>query len=250
MIGLLLKKLPKLILVLIVFITVFLLGFLLIGCMDTPNTFSDVYLVELRFNESAPLDSNIERAHKTLNKTSDLSSLRISTSYLAMCVEIGGTTTCASSFNTSSFAGVSVQNTKSEANIDLLQVARVFSSNCHPRLLLAVLGLTVILFFVMIWAVVPFIPGKIWAKRISCGLLGLDTLLWGLGAMLQHEAVTSAKKFITASSAYLIQIKLGTRAEAISWTSFSFLLLTCIGTCALYARDMLVAKNGPPLNKL
>lgn len=245
MIGLLLKKLPKLILVLIVFITVFLLGFLLIGCMDTPNTFSDVYLVELSFNESSPLYSNMAR--QTLNKTSDL---RISTSYLAMCVELGGTTTCASSFNTSSFAGVSVENTKSEANIDLLQVARVFSSNCHPRLLLAVLGLTVILFFVMIWAVVPFIPGKIWAKRISCGLLGLDTLLWGLGAMLQHEAVTSAKKFITASSAYLIQIKLGTRAEAISWTSFSFLLLTCIGTCALYARDMLVAKNGPPLNKL
>lgn len=244
----LIKRLPKLLFSLLVFITIFLLGFLLIGCMETPKTFSDAYLMKLEFNKSSPWFPTIEAAYSELNQSS-LTNMLITASYLAMCVDLDDSLTCSSNINLSklsSYSGVSLFPSKSNGSIvqiDLILVAKSFADSCYPRILVSTLVLTILLTIFVFWSSMPLLPGKLWSRRISCGLLALAVLVWGLGAMLQQQAVSSIKTMAGPASMYAMQVSPGKRAEALTWSAFSFLLICCIGLVALCIRDLVSAKN-------
>lgn len=239
------KRLPKLFISLLVFITFFLLGFLLIGCMETLSTFSKAYLMKLEFNKTSELFPKIEQAYSQVNKTGSLADMLIRASYLAMCVDMDSSMACSSTINLSTlsnYSGISIipVTNGTTTQIDLVLVAKSFSDNCYPRILMSTIALTVLLTLFVFWSSVPLLPGKMMARRIACGLLAITVLLWGLGAMLQHQAVSSIKNMIGSTSMYTMMATLGKRAEGMTWTAFSFLLLSCIGLVALCLRDLLL----------
>lgn len=248
----LVKRLPKAFLSLLVFITIFLLGFLLIGCMESQKTFSDTHLMKLEFNKSSSWFPTIEAAYSAANQSS-LTNMLITASYLAMCVDLGETLTCSSNINLSklsSFSGISLLPSKTNSTmtqIDLILVAKSFADSCYPRILMSTLVLTILLTIFVFWSSVPLLPGKLWSRRIACGLLALTVLVWGLGAMLQQQAVSSIKTLIGPASMYAMQVSPGKRAEAMTWTAFSFLLISCIGLVALCVKDLVSARNSPQI---
>lgn len=248
------KKLPKLFLLTIVFITIILLGFLLIGCMDEKATFSNTYLMKVQFNESSNLYPNIQAAYNSLNHSSELSKMLIKASYLAMCVDLSGLLTCEATTDLTSlskYSGVSIVETTSSSTtsqIDLVNVATSFSDSCHPRVLVATILLTVILELCLIWSSISFLPGKFWTRKICCFLLACSLLVWGLGAMLQHEAILNTKNIIKSASMNTMEVKIGKSAEAITWTSFTFLLITCMGNILIYVRESIIVKKQEPVS--
>lgn len=53
-------------------------------------------------------------------------------------------------------------------------------------------------------------------------------LVWGLGAMFQHQAVAGALEFSQVALLGIVEVKRGTRAEAMSWAAFVFIAVACI----------------------
>lgn len=180
----------------VLFVTTFLLGFLLIGCVDDTAVVSSVNLISLTLSDSL---------------------VSVTAGYLAVCID-DGSTYCA---NTNNLTALELY---SEA-ANLVTVASLFSDTCHPRLLLTVIGLTIAMLLLSIWQVVPLLPWKTWVLRGAAALGALDVLLWGLGAMLQHEATSGLVTLAPVISDEVIDASSGTRAEVMTWLAFAFLVV-------------------------
>lgn len=199
-------------------IPAFILSFLLIGDVSASSTYSSIYLVKLSYNTTSD-------AYKDLVTKSPSSNITITANYMAMCVSGANEKMCSPAGNTTSLEN----HTKvhlGKTTLSLSDVSRSVSDACHPRLLVVTIALTLLLLIMVIWCAVPFFPVKPVVRKISCGTALLTVLLWGLGAMLQHQTLEGALYFIKSASLGLISAKKGGRAEAMSWTAFTFLLLS------------------------
>ena len=243
MIFFLLKKLSKFFLLVLLFITVFLLSFLLIGSTDTSSTYSSVYLTKFEFNKSSDLYSNIQAAYKGSNISTKLAELTLSVGYLGVCIDIDNSLQC-TSYNDldsiSNYTGISIiPTTKNGADqLNLVDLAQTFRKVCYANVLLAAIVLTLLSLAVVFWNVIPLVPGKSMAKKIACVISAANVLVWGLGSMLQHEATKAARHIVGPASMNTVSATIGQRAEAMTWTAFSFLLIVCMGSVFVYIRDL------------
>lgn len=206
-------------------ISVFLLGFLLLGCVASDSTYSDIYLAQMLFNVSSELFPS-----------SNTTSLLIKTNYLGMCVTEGSSTICSATSNITlleQYTEISVLNT----SLNLADLCKLVSDVCHPRILAATILLALVVMIICIYCAVPALPKRKEAKQISCGLAFINVLLWALGSMLQQQTVTGATKFIGSASLGLVRVTLGKRAEAITWTAFAFLIVAALGLLVGVVRE-------------
>lgn len=210
-------------------VTLFLMGFLLIGNLSTASAYSSVYMVKLSFNTSA--EAFLELAS---NGSSAIGSRYITTNYMGMCgkLETGAKlcSTLTNSTNLGDYFAVSFQ----DSGISLIDIAHNFSDACHPRLLITSLVLVVLLIVALLWCAIPFLPSKPLVRKLSAGLCLVCILIWGLGLMLQHQTVAAAIKLVGASSMNMVIASKGARAEAMTWTAFAFLVVVL----GLFSKDI------------
>lgn len=244
MIFFLIKKLMKFVLLVLLFITVFLLSFLLIGSTDASGTYSSVYLTRLEFNQISELYSNVQAAYKSSNISTKLAEMSLSVGYLGVCVNIDKSLQC-TSYNDldsiSDYTGISIIPTAKNGTTDqlnLVTLAKTFRKVCYANVLIAAIALTLLSLIVMFWNIIPLVPGKSMAKKVACVLSAANLLVWGLGSMLQHEATKAARHIVGPASMNTVSSTIGKRAEAMTWTAFAFLLIVCMGSVFVYIRDL------------
>lgn len=217
-----LNSLIKYFLIVITFITFFLLGFLLIGCASPSKAYSSVYLIQVSYNTSS-----------AANATGG--ALRVN--YMALCSTITDSMTCATLRNYTALAGSSVSSVSGQT-LSLAQIASLLNDACTPYILVASLVLVFLLMVCELWVAIPLVPWKASMRRIIAGIALLSALIWGLGAMLQHQAIRCAQAFIESSTESAVLVKAGTRAESLSWTSFAFMVVLFVGSTFRVVRDM------------
>ncbi|KAK6203403.1 Ca2+ regulator and membrane fusion protein Fig1-domain-containing protein [Scheffersomyces amazonensis] len=226
MFGISIRNLPKLLSVIILFISIVLLGFLLIGCLDTTSQYSKVYLAQFQFNQTS-----IDNLSST-NVTTPIESLSIKINYLGVCFDMSNNITC-STFtkmaNMTEINGIPL-NSSPNNQPNIVTIAKTFSNICHPRILIATLLLNLILLLTICYSHLPIEPGKLYVKKFNCIMSLIISLLWGLGAMLQQEAVDVTTQMVREASMYYLSVSAGTRAQAMTWTIFAFSLIVTIGS--------------------
>lgn len=223
--------------IIIQFIAAALLSFLLLGCIDTSSNYSNVYLLSYKFNQSSPLYDYLSTTTVSTNSSSSTNStaidelLSVKIGYMGVCLSSSQKDiSCTTYTQLDSFPKFSISILS--GHLDLIQLAQSFSSNiCHPRILLTTIILTLINLLLLCYCVIPIVPGKSFMKKINTGLSFILLLLWGLGSMLQHQAVISSVEMMHQSSFQLIIGSKGGRAEAMTWTAFSFILIVFLSAC-------------------
>lgn len=200
-------------------IAVFLLGFLFAGCSGSSLTYADVYLVTLLFNDTLAA---------SVSSNSLLTDFSLAAGYMAMCATASGSSVCSMASNTSALEAYSTIIV-GDSLISLVALAQALSRICHPRLLECSLAMCLALLVMVAWLSVPLVPGKITVRRGACVVAAATALVWGLGAMLQHQAVAGARQFSEVALLGIVEVQRGARAEAMSWAAFAFILAASIG---------------------
>ena len=219
---------------LIILVTVFLLGFLLVGCTGEQDTFSSVYLLELKYNSSSSLSSDSK------DKVNLDFSVRIG--YLGVCLMEDKKTSCTPVANFTSLSDTddlfNGALSKGEHDINIGKIGQKFRDVCYVNVLIAGIIINLLVLLVMFWGLIPFLPGRVACTRIASFFSCVNVLLWGLGTMLLYVATKSGKNLIGTSSASLVVAKIGGRAQAMSWTSFTFILLACLGNIFICLKEL------------
>lgn len=213
-------------------IAVFLLGFLFVGCSGTGSAYANVYLVTLLFNQSLA---------DSVSSNSLLPGLSLAAGYMAMCASASESTVCSMASNTSALESSSTIDV-GDSLISLVALAQALRHVCRPHLLETSLGLCLGLLVMIAWLSVPLLPGKLTVRRCACAVAAATVLVWGLGAMLQHQAVAGAREFSQAALLGIVEVARGTRAEAMSWTAFAFVVVAFMGFAVECAADMRQAR--------
>lgn len=201
-------------------IAVFLLAFLLVGCYSTELAYSLVYLLEMLFGN--------ETEFLVASQNQTLTLLTLKSGYLAMCVSSDTSTVCAAAHNLSSLYESSKVEL-AEGSLSLADIATSLANVCNPHLLVCCIILSLVLTLLILWTAIPRIPGKIFIRRAAFGVGAISVLLWGLGAMLQHQTVLTAVLLVKVSSMDIVSVSRGQRAEAMTWTALLFLIVATIG---------------------
>lgn len=235
-------KLPNFFIIIVLFITTFLLSFLLLSCYQEAKAYSGAFLTSFKFNRD-------EMLLVTFNGTTDneqLSGFSIDIGYLNFCVNYNNDTTCSSFDNIAKlnyYPLIQVVNGDDESTIDLVKLAKKFNDICFSYVLMAALILVLAAMAMMFWIMIPLLPGKKLARKTASAMLLLNGILWGVGSMLQHEAVKASAYLVPISSINLIKVQTGIRAESMTWVAFCFICVCFIGNTILLMKEMKIAKN-------
>ncbi|KAH3666298.1 hypothetical protein OGAPHI_004487 [Ogataea philodendri] len=233
----LLRKGPKIGMILILFVNVFLLAFLLVGCTTSESRYSDVYLLQYEFNQSSSMFPLIESAYEKTNSKS-MSKMKVRVGYKGICVEANGTNSCSTSLGStdykSTYPGVSLYNTGSNStttSMNLVDIAVQYNAKVsEPFVLMASLVLTLLLLVSLVYGSIPFLPWKHVCSYTSFSLSAILCILWGIGAMWAHVAANAGAKLSATSSMTIVAATIGSRAAAMIWCSFSFYIVALFGT--------------------
>lgn len=207
------------------------------GCSNTADAYSSVYLAQISYNQSSVLFPNIQAAYKLTNSSAQLAYMKIRVGYLSACAGYNDDYVCAPYTDMSllsSFSGVAfVPSDSSEDQLDLINLAQKYHKAAHQHLLISTLIITLILFFINVWCAAQVLPGQMAMRKSNCVLLLGNVLACGLGSMLQSQSLTTAQNLVGPSSLTVVQIARGNRAQAMTWTGFTFLSVCLIGNIVL-----------------
>ncbi|KAK6460741.1 Ca2+ regulator and membrane fusion protein Fig1-domain-containing protein [Scheffersomyces coipomensis] len=242
MFAFLFKRLPKVLSLVLLFIAIVLLGFLLIGCLDNTNQYSKIYLAQFQFNQTS---SDVMNDIMISNSTQTFDSISLKVNYLAVCIDLNQNLTCTTYDklnNLTSFNDISISPTSS-LNLNLISIVKSFSKICHPKVLEATIVLTLVLLLTICYTSIPYIPFKSNVKKFNCVLASGTTLLWGLGSMLQMEAVNTSTIMVNDASMDMVVANRGLRAEAMTWTAFAFIIVVNIHCFYVCFKDVIDLKR-------
>ncbi|KAG7711390.1 hypothetical protein KL914_000032 [Ogataea haglerorum] len=245
MIVFFLRKGPKLLVLLLLVINIFLLAFLLVGCSSSSSQYSNVYLVEYKFNQSSAFYNKIENAYSRSNND-DLTSMRVLVGYRGICVKTDSATLCSTNIEKTNYKeiypGVSLYNTdanSTSSSLSLVDMAVEFNTKVtQPYILMASLVLTLFLLGSLLYAYIPLLPWKWVAPYTSFALSSVLCVLWGIGGMWAHVAAKSGAVIGTTASMTIIEGSIGHRAAAMIWSSFSFYVVSLVCTSVGLAKQI------------
>jgi hypothetical protein len=239
-----LKRMPRIFMLILLFINVFLLAFLLLGCTTDTETYSSTYLVKYSFNKSSAIYPLIKSSYSSKNFTG-YEDISVRTGYLSLCVDVDNETACASRSDLTSFKNITavdiytVNSNSSSTTLDIVSLAAEYSNEIvHPYILIASIILTIILFLSLLYIVIPGLLGKHFVTKFNLVLAPVLALLWGLGAMWEHVASKAGKSLVEKASMGIIKADIGLKASAMTWTPFTFFVIVAIGVIGLYFRDL------------
>lgn len=239
-----LKKMPRISMLLLLLINVFILAFLLLGCYSDSSTYSSTYLVKYSFNESSAIYPLITSSYKSRNLT-DYEMMQVRAGYLSLCIDVGEDRTCMSKSNLGQFIQVTavdiytVNSNSSSTSLDIVSLASEFSNEIvHPYILIACIVLTIVLFLSLLYVAIPGLPAQILVNKFNLALAPILALVWGLGAMWAHVAANASQRLVEKASMGIVVAHIGKKASAMTWTPFTFAAIVAIGAVALHVRDL------------
>lgn len=239
------KRLPLLVTFLLLIISMFLLTFLLFGCYNNTSAYSDIYLTSLRFNNDYIGDVEFQNTTDT-----QVSEFMIKIGYLNFCVDVNDAVTCSSFDNLDKMATyplvkVEIQGEQDEednkhasGDLDLIKLAKNINEFCYPYILMTSICLTVIVLAIALYMMIPLLPGKVLARKVSCVVSLINVVVWGVGSTLQHVAANAVKYLVPDTSMLLIKVSIGSRAEALVWTSFTFMIIVAMSNVFMFVMDI------------
>ena len=226
------------------------MSYLLLGCTKTSSAFSSIYLLEYRFNETSPMYSLIEEAYEAKNST-NAAYMNIKIGYYGTCIEQGDaenddkSLSCDYTSNMdlyNKYQAISLYGTSASdatGSLDLVGIATSIQKHViRPYLLWISIVLNVMLFAILFYCSFPFVPAREASKRISIILSLILTLIWAIGAMWAHIAVKSGVQLVEPSSMNIIEGSIGTKSEALTWSSFTFYCIVSILLVILHIKDI------------
>jgi hypothetical protein len=240
-----LLKIPRIFGVIFLFIASCLLCFLLLGCVDDSSpVFSDVYLVRYQYNSNSSFFPVIENGYKNSNSSSNYANMEIRSGFLAICAVNGDELSCTSRNNLTSlapFKNLNVYNGTSDnvyGSFDPVVLASVFSNNIvNPYCLITTLLLTVMTMIGTTCHGLPVMPHRSGVHQITVILGLLAWSVWTAGAMWIQIASNAASQIVPDASLGILQANVGSRAEAMTWTSFVFLSLAVMLSLFVYRKE-------------
>ncbi|GAV51593.1 hypothetical protein ZYGR_0AF00640 [Zygosaccharomyces rouxii] len=261
LVWLFLKRMPKAISLVLNLITIFLTIFLLVGCSNMSN--ESTFLVRYKFDKSSPFYSVIQKSFNQSNGTTQMSGLEkvsIASGYMGVCVtnipkdyDKGVKSVCyprKDLANNPLYSDLSIElfnapssdkkSTQKELpiNLNILELAETTSRYVvHPYILMVTIILTILMFLMMVYSLVPALPFKYWMLRATLCLSAFLVLFWGIGAMWTHVGIHACSKLVPSASMGILKIHRGFKAGAMSWVSFSFLLAQLGILWFLYLKD-------------
>lgn len=236
------SKLPAFFIGVFLFITTFLLSFLLVSCYDSADAYSDLFLTSYTFNK----DQMLVVSFKGNTTEDDLVSFNIKVGYIYFCISYDDSSTCTSFSNIEKleyYPIINVDSGNDSTTIDLVKLAQKFNSICYSYILMSVLILTLLSLLLVIWNLIPLLPFKLICRKIMTLLSLASLVVWGLGAMLQHQATKANKSLVPVASMDLVDVKVGSRADAISWVSFTFLAVITLSNIVVLFNDLRMKKK-------
>lgn len=237
------KRMPRILMLILLLISVFLLSFLLLGCSSKASTYSSIYLIRYQFNKSSSLYPLIKSSYKNKNLT-NYENLKVTSGYLGLCIHLDDEITCTSKSDLSQFGSTSIPLYTSGSNststqLDLVSLGSHFSNNInHPYILIATIVLTLILLLSLLYVAIPGLPAKPMVNKFNLALAPITTLIWGLGSMWAHVAQRAGKQLVEEASMSIVMAHIGRKAGAMTWTPFTFLCIVAIGVMMLHLRDL------------
>ncbi|OUM52339.1 hypothetical protein BVG19_g1520 [[Candida] boidinii] len=230
----LMKKWDKVLTITLSFVTLVIFSFLLVGCTKDTSSYSEVYLVEIGFNEQSVMYDSISTAYDLNNSTEDLSSMKVRVGYLGLCVEFNDDLICDYSKNTETFdnyPSISLYDSssnKTTASLDLIKLSKELNQKiASPDILIIALSLNLLIFLNQFYLVIPFMPYKYYSIIFGISACTANVIIWGCGAISGHVISDSVSKLISISSLYILDGSVGKRFKIMSW--FCFAALAVIG---------------------
>ncbi|CDR43605.1 CYFA0S12e02476g1_1 [Cyberlindnera fabianii] len=239
-----LKRMPRIMCLVFLFITIFLLAFLLLGCTQESSVYSSTFLIRYSFNKSSSIFPLIEKSFTSKNLTG-YEDMIVRTGYLGLCVDVGDDITCTgrkdfSVLNSISAVNVyTVNSNTSSTTLDLIALAADFTDDIvHPYVLIATIVLSIVQFLALFYVVIPSLPAKHIITKFNLILAPVLALLWGFGSMWTHVAADAGQSLVEKASMGIVQAHIGKKAAALTWTPFTFLLIVALTVVGLYFRDL------------
>ncbi|ODV63446.1 Fig1 domain-containing protein ASCRUDRAFT_73302 [Ascoidea rubescens DSM 1968] len=126
-------------------------------------------------------------------------------------------------------------------SLDIVGIATSIQEHViKPYLLWTSIILNIILFVFLFYCSFPFVPYREAVKNFSVILSLVLTLIWAVGAMWAHIAIKSGVQLVEPSSMYIIEGNIGSKSEALTWTSFTFYCIVSIFLIILHIDDIKV----------
>lgn len=238
---------PRAIMITLVMTAIFLLSFVMVGCMHPSSAFATVYLVDYKYNTDSPFygyiqdyfNSSSSNSNATLDAAiADASTLTVRTGLMGICTTLEGDIKCTSqnvgALNRSELhtvANFTIFEGSSDTelgSINLLDLAINFSSKDKYGLLMATLiclGASICsLVFVALFPVPPM-NWRNWSGYFFL-LLGLVFVL--VSCLTIHTASHTAQSMVRSSSLGLVTVDIANKTTAMYWTAFAFILLASL----------------------
>lgn len=238
---------PRVGVILAVALSIFLLSFVLVGCVHPSNPFASIYLVEFEYNTNSPHYAYIQ---ESLNDTTMRSSsnntnlpsdpydgaiIRVRAGLMGICTVLNDEVLCTSQninhFNSSQLHPVSNftifegrANTEL-GSINLLDLARKYSSRDKYGLVLAsLISLSVAL---LSFAFVAFfmVPPTSWRNLAGYVGLGLGLVFVLVSNMVMHTGSKSTETMVRTASMDLVSVTIASKTVLMYWFAFVFVLL-------------------------
>ncbi|KAK9481144.1 Ca2+ regulator and membrane fusion protein Fig1-domain-containing protein [Lipomyces japonicus] len=216
--------------VLMLFISIFLILFSILGSSSAGQAYSSVYAVKF-----------------TSRLTATNATVEARSGYYGVCVFSSlssSSITCSGLSNVTSldqYRNVKATTTSGSSSVDLIDLAVTLSQHIiHPALSIA--SLTFVILAFCSTAVRMFIvhADSILAGASNTAALWssvLSLLLLGMNASWTHAASTSLARILTISTSGTITATMGRKLDAMAWTTFSFLLIVSVSNVALAIQD-------------
>jgi len=236
----------KLFTIISAFIATTILGFLFLGCVSPTSMYSSVYLAKIEYNDTSELYPRISTYFKSINNTG-ADALSITLGYNGGCIEMNLNSTCYSyavmTQLLKKYQVPVVPNAKLQ--LDIIQLSLAMGNSYHPNVLITTIIMMVAQLLFLCYCSLPKAPG---IKRITMAgtiLATIISILWGFGSMLQHEAVTAAAGVTSPASMDIVILKRGIKADAMTWSAFSFIVVVNIGSVVSLIHILTREKNKP-----
>lgn len=254
-----LKRAPRVIALTLNLITIFLLIFLVVGCRNTSQM--STFLTRYEFNSNSIFYNTLKSSYQRNVKTQGLENIIIRSGYMGVCLDhiptnygiqnTTDTTVCYPrkkvqksslyqdlTIELFNMHGNSTVKDPDPVKLNILHMAQVTSTKLvHPYILEASIALTILMFIVLIYVIIPGVPLKSMVNAFLLGISPILVILWGMGAMWQHVSIHASESLVPLASMDILKVHNGKKAATMGWFAFSFLLCDCLILWLLYFRD-------------
>lgn len=239
------KRTPNMLTMIFLFISIFLLSFLILGCFKVDSTYSSIYLIKYQFNQSNPMYPLISKSFTESNFTVSYDKLAIKANYAYVCMQFNSTLNCQSRTNVLQYKDlteVQLYTTSSSSapnTINPIVLASKFATDIiHPYLLIITIILSIALFLIVLYSNIPSLPHKTKVTKINLSLSLILTLFAGLTAIWGHIASKSGKELVEIASMNIIEAHIGRKAQALHWTPFAFFMMVTFMLGGIYLKEV------------